>query len=628
MPLASYRYLLFIFICWMFNCQILLAVPVVTSVAPTNGIVAGGNVITVSGSGFSGATNVDFGFRPASSFIVVNDSTISATVPAGVPGTVDVRVTAVGQSATSPNDFYTYTAVGWQGIISTVADDLVALFSTATNTFDTLIPMSDISLASVITPDGNFIYTANSTLPGFSVIDAATNTIIATVPTAVGSGAFDIIVNPAGTRIYISNNSSGFVTVVDITTNTVVTDILVQPNLGPLSISPDGSTLFVGSFSTGEVTLIDTATNTIVNSLPVGIFPGKVSIDPNGQKAFIPVFFPDTVLVMDLATQTITNTIPLPSGSGPYGSSLLPNGKTLYVVNINLNTVSVIDVASETLTTTISLPVLALNSVPFRQLPSARADSNPFWAAATPDSKTVYVISETNHSVIPIDTQTNTVGVPFDGVIASFEDLVISPDPAPVAVFTATAQFAGSPTTFDASTSISPIGTIVSYAWDFGDGILVTTNSPVINHIYANPGNYNVTLTVTNSAGTSTTKVFSSGFMSNNGGPTAVISHVIQSLQAPPVNLKGIQKKCQFPSQTNYVNVLTWSSSIFGGAPAFYEIFRDSLTNLIGIVPGNDSLIFRDPNRRKNIVYTYYIVAVSASGVRSDPAIVVINPKH
>lgn len=613
-----------LFFCFVLKCQTLIGMPIVNSVSPVSGVQTGGNVVTVSGSGFSGATNVDFGLTPAVIFNVINDSTISATVPAGVPGTVDVRITAAGQSATSPSDFYTYMASGWHGIISAMAIDQVALFNTTTNTFDILIPMSADSLASVITPDGKYIYTANTLPPGFSVIDAATNTIINTVPTMVGSGAFDIVVNPTGTRIYISNNSSGFVTVVDTSTNSVVTDIFVEPNIGPLSMTPDGSTLFVGGFSSGEVTPIDTIMNTVGTAIPAGVFPGKVSIAPSGQKAFIPVFFTDTVLVMDVATRTITNTIFLPPGSGPYGSSLLPNGKKLYVVNITLNTLSVIDVDSETLTTTITLPVMPLNSIPFRSLPRLGQGNSPFWAAATPDSKKVYVISQTNHSVIPIDTATDTVGVPFDdGFEGTFEDLVISPDPAPVAAFSANVVAAGAAATFDASSSLSPIGTVVSYAWDFGDGNTLTTASPEINHIYALPGNYNVTLTVTNTAGTSTSKVFSSGFMSNYGGPTAVITHNIQSLQAPPTNLKGVQKKCQFISQTDYVNVLTWNPPAFGGEPAFYAIYRDTLANQIATVPGNGPLVFRDHNRMKNVTYTYYVVAVSASGVSSAPATVV-----
>jgi PKD repeat protein len=49
--------------------------------------------------------------------------------------------------------------------------------------------------------------------------------------------------------------------------------------------------------------------------------------------------------------------------------------------------------------------------------------------------------------------------------------------------------------TFNASSSYDPDGEIISYTWDFGDG--GTTEGQVVTHVYSEPGEYNVTLTVT-----------------------------------------------------------------------------------------------------------------------------------
>lgn len=608
------------FFCYVFGffvtLQKLYGVPVVTSVSPTNGDISGGNVITISGSGFIGTSNVNFGLRPATTFVVNNDMSISATVPVGTEGTVDVSVEVASQtSSLSPDDFYTYTTVGWQGIISGTTPDEVGLFSTATNAFNEIIPIPATSLASIITPDATRIYTANSVPPGLSVIDAATNTIVGTIPTSVGTGAFDIIVNPAGTRLYMSNNTSGYVTVVDIVTNTVVTDIFVAGNLGSLSITPDGSTVYVGNFTLGTITAIDTASNTVGTSIFTGFSPGMISITPDGTKAFVTNLFVDTVSVIDLASQLVVNTINFPAGSGPYGSSILPDGSKMYVVSINDDTVTEVDVASEMIVGTIPLT----------------PGSRPFWIASTPDGKTLYVVDETNDDVTPIDVATSTPGASFGDLGGHIQDLVMSPDPAPVAAFSWSFPLtAAVPISFDASASLSPIGTIVSYAWDFGDGTMVTTASPFVNHTYLAPGVFNVTLTVTNSAGTSTTKVFSSRFMSNNGGPSAVRMKSLEVLPDSPNDLKGVQIRCRYPSQTDIVNVLRWKSPLGNWIPAVYQIFRDaSLTDLIGIVPGGSGPFkFFDHNRQKNKSYTYYVVAVSSSGARSAPAVVTIEPKH
>jgi PKD repeat protein len=50
--------------------------------------------------------------------------------------------------------------------------------------------------------------------------------------------------------------------------------------------------------------------------------------------------------------------------------------------------------------------------------------------------------------------------------------------------------------TFDASGSFDPDGTIVTYIWDFGDGNITTTYTPIVTHIYKSANTYEVTLTV------------------------------------------------------------------------------------------------------------------------------------
>ena len=59
----------------------------------------------------------------------------------------------------------------------------------------------------------------------------------------------------------------------------------------------------------------------------------------------------------------------------------------------------------------------------------------------------------------------------------------------------------GETVTFDASSSSPDGGEIVCYTWDFGDGNVKTTDEPIITHVYAETGNYVVTLNVTDSEG-------------------------------------------------------------------------------------------------------------------------------
>ena len=83
--------------------------PVVTAISSTSGSTDGGTTVTITGTGFTGATAVDFG-GAAATFTVDSDTTISALSPLGT-GTVDVTVkSANGTSATSAADQFTYVA--------------------------------------------------------------------------------------------------------------------------------------------------------------------------------------------------------------------------------------------------------------------------------------------------------------------------------------------------------------------------------------------------------------------------------------------------------------------------------------------------------------------------------------
>ncbi|MBF6150246.1 IPT/TIG domain-containing protein [Nocardia nova] len=76
-----------------------VGVPVVISVSPNAGPVTGGTVVTLTGTGFTGAIGVSFGGTPATLFFVLSDNRILAIAPAGT-GTVPVTVaTAAGTSA-------------------------------------------------------------------------------------------------------------------------------------------------------------------------------------------------------------------------------------------------------------------------------------------------------------------------------------------------------------------------------------------------------------------------------------------------------------------------------------------------------------------------------------------------
>ena len=85
-------------------------VPAVSGISPGSGPVAGGTVVTVTGTGFTGATRVRFGTIAGAAVTVVSDTQLTVNAPAAATtGAMNLRVTTPGgTSPVDPADRYTY----------------------------------------------------------------------------------------------------------------------------------------------------------------------------------------------------------------------------------------------------------------------------------------------------------------------------------------------------------------------------------------------------------------------------------------------------------------------------------------------------------------------------------------
>ena len=175
--------------------------PVVTSISPTAGPVAGTTSVTITGTGLTGATGVNFGATAGTAVTVVNDSTVTVTSPAHAAGAVDVRVTTPGgQSVTGAGDLFTYTAIPVITSISPTAGPLAGA-TTVTITGTSLSGITAVTFGGVAATSFANVSATSATAVSPTHVAGAVDIVVTTVGGPSATGAGDLFTYTAGPTI-------------------------------------------------------------------------------------------------------------------------------------------------------------------------------------------------------------------------------------------------------------------------------------------------------------------------------------------------------------------------------------------------------------------------------------------
>jgi len=288
--------------------------PVVSSVSPTEGPVAGNTSVTISGTDFTGASQVTFGGTSAS-FSAISATQITATAPPHSVGTVDIRVTTPGgTSATGAGDQYTYTAVPTVSSISpqsgpSSGGTSVTIMGTG------FTPSSTVKFGT--TNATNVSYSSSTTLTANA--PAGTGTVNVTVTTSGGTSATN------GNTMFIYIPAP---TVTSLTPNTGVTG-------GGTSVTVTG-TAFTGATAvkfgaTSAAFTVNSATSITATS-PAGA-AGTVDITITGPGGTSSTTAADrfTFVAVPTAANISLSNVPFNSGAVPIPLDL-SNSITLVAV--------------------------------------------------------------------------------------------------------------------------------------------------------------------------------------------------------------------------------------------------------------------------------------------------------
>jgi streptogramin lyase len=192
------------------NAFTYLPLPVITSVSPSAGPLAGGTAITIAGTGFLPGTAVAVGGVSATNVVVLNATTVTAVTPAvQVTGTVAVSLATLAGVAVLPGAF-TYQPVP---AVSGVAPGAGPL------TGGTAITITGTGFVA-----GATVAVGGTAATSVVVVNATTITAI-TPPRAVAGAVSVSVSTPGGT----GSRSSAF------TYQVAPTITQVSPNAGPLA---------------------------------------------------------------------------------------------------------------------------------------------------------------------------------------------------------------------------------------------------------------------------------------------------------------------------------------------------------------------------------------------------------
>ncbi len=292
--------------------------------------------------------------------------------------------------------------------VANLNSDTVSVIETATNAvIATVIDVGPVPIGIAITGDNSKIYVANFGTPSapgktVSVIDAATNEEIDEVD--VEPNPIAVLIAPDNSRVYVANADT--ITVIDVPRDIVINKIFVRGG-GPtnIAIAPDGSKVYLASSGRDRVSVIDVSVDRIIATINVGSKPSSMAITPDGSNLYVTNFSDDTVSVISTSTNTVIDIVDLEcmndTGAvpcSPLSIAMTPNGAKAYVANFSGNTVSVIDVSTNSVITNIT-----------------DVGPEPSFIATTPDGTRAYVTNvgndnQTGGSTISvIDTSTDTV---------------------------------------------------------------------------------------------------------------------------------------------------------------------------------------------------------------------------
>lgn len=226
-----------------------------------------------------------------------------------------------------------------------------------------------------------------------TVLDTRTRAVTASIAVdrVFAHGPQSIAVDPATHLVYLINEGSGGdLAVIDPATDTVTAHIPTgeASDHSAIAVDSDRHTVYVANDYFQTVTVIDTHSRTVVATIPVGARPSALTIDPGNHHLWVAT--DRNVSEFDPTTFALIAKIPVIGE--PRGIAIDPETHTVYVT----------DLFGKTAVTFIDTTTYIMGSISLGR-------EHSFAVAIDPAAHTVYLTSAAFGSITMIDTRTREV---------------------------------------------------------------------------------------------------------------------------------------------------------------------------------------------------------------------------
>lgn len=161
---------------------------------------------------------------------------------------------------------------------------------------------SPVDLA--LTPDGNWLVTANQTSHTISLVRTSDGQVVAEAP--CGQGPSAIAVSPDGRRVLVSATRGGELDVFTLDGASLAAAGTVRLGFEPrgIAVSPDGQLAYVALTAANEVAVVELASLTVETRIAVGRWPRYLSLTPDGSRLAVGASGDGGISVVDTKTRT------------------------------------------------------------------------------------------------------------------------------------------------------------------------------------------------------------------------------------------------------------------------------------------------------------------------------------